>query len=47
MMIKKAAICKDFFAMLLIFLPAPPKKAPDEGASGGTENLAPSEQEGK
>ena len=34
-------------AMLFIFLAAPPKKAPDEGASRGTENLSPSEQEGK
>lgn len=33
--------------MQFSFLVAPPKKAPDEGASGGTKKLSSSEQEGK
>ena len=43
----RPVIYKYVLAMLFIFLPAPPKKAPDEGASGGTENLSLSEHEGK
>ena len=47
MMIQNTVIYKVFFDMYFIFVPAPPKKAPDEGASRGTENLSPSEQKGK